>query len=274
MLYQVLKERESLDAESCQDQASDLRSGEEYRPSKGRRLGWFPIVFSVTLNVVLAYLLTKEKARCKSETKFAGLSYDTSSPIVRSTEFSTENYLESSKQWDALNFDIGVVALDKEYAKSKALHASQSFPWDTSKGIYFINAFHSLHCAKTLHISLLEFQLGKPQTYPFLHVMHCLDALRVEIICNADDTPRYTTTDHDTVSGIDQERKCRDWGKLERWALEHDACYHYFNHSSNNIVDQRQRYLFCQPDSPYTGKVEKYLELLGQDAVVGKMVKR
>lgn len=116
----------------------------------------------------------------------------------------------------------------------------------------------SLMKQKTLHISLVEFKLSKPQTYPFHHVMHCLDALRVEIICHADDTPRYTTTTHDTLSGVGQDRKCRDLGKLERWSLENDACYHYFNHSFNEVIDQRQRYVFCEPGSPYAATVEKY----------------
>lgn len=27
------------------------------------------------------------------------------------------------------------------------------------------------------------------------------------------------------ISGIGQNRKCRDWGRLREWALEKSACY-------------------------------------------------
>jgi len=71
-----------------------------------------------------------------------------------------------------------------------------------------------------------------PQSLHFSHVNHCLDAFRQDIICNADDTPRYTglrksTSMENPSSGIGQVRMCRDWGKLERWAREHSACYKY-----------------------------------------------
>lgn len=63
-----------------------------------------------------------------------------------STEFSKDDFLESNENWDTLSFDVGVVALDKDFIKSKSIPESQPFPWDTTKGIYVINAFHSLHC--------------------------------------------------------------------------------------------------------------------------------
>lgn len=106
----------------------------------------------------------------------------------------------------------------------------------------------------------MEFQLGKQQTFPFQHIMHCIEALRIEIICRADDTPRYTTSDRQPVSGIGQERQCRDWDKLERWAQENTACYKYLNYTLNAEPDQRVRYVFCQPEAPYAVKIEEYLK--------------
>ena len=53
--------------------------------------------------------------------------------------------------------------------------------------------------------------------------MHCLDALRQEVMCNARDTPFYTWTDG--TQGNGQERQCRNWEELSAWAGEHSACY-------------------------------------------------
>ena len=71
-----------------------------------------------------------------------------------------------------------------------------------------------------------------PQSVHFRHVSHCLDGLRQDIVCNADDTPRYTgpsmvpgTTG--PTSGLGQVRMCRSWDKLETWAKEHSACYQF-----------------------------------------------
>ena len=65
----------------------------------------------------------------------------------------------------------------------------------------------------------------KPQSIHFTHINHCLDALRQEIICNADDTPRYSGLDQKRGTGKGQIRMCRDWRKLEEWANGHSACY-------------------------------------------------
>ena len=67
-----------------------------------------------------------------------------------------------------------------------------------------------------------------PQSVHFTHVNHCLDAIRQEFMCNADDTPRYTGFIHDAPSsGLGQVRMSRDWERLEKWAEEQSACYRY-----------------------------------------------
>lgn len=55
----------------------------------------------------------------------------------------------------------------------------------------------------------------KPQSLHFTHINHCLDALRQEIICNADDTPRYSALDQKMGTREGQHRMCKDWGKME-----------------------------------------------------------
>lgn len=48
--------------------------------------------------------------------------------------------------WDAVIPEIGLVALSEEFVKSKGLPEPQRWPWDHSKGIYLVNAYHNVHC--------------------------------------------------------------------------------------------------------------------------------
>ena len=97
-----------------------------------------------------------------------------------------------------------------------------------------------------------------PQSLHFAHVNHCLDALRQEIICNADDTPRYSGLGQGGGTGNNQYRMCKDWSKLEDWANAHSAC---FNHSRGVVtLDQKltlDRFKNC-PDAsePWKGLFE------------------
>lgn len=62
------------------------------------------------------------------------------------------NETAQNELWDATGYDRGNIALDDEYAKSMDLPRSQRFPWDASKGIYYINAYHNLHCVVSSHL--------------------------------------------------------------------------------------------------------------------------
>lgn len=48
--------------------------------------------------------------------------------------------------WDELDIDSGVVAVPKTWAREKGLPEATTFPWDTDKALYFVNAYHSVHC--------------------------------------------------------------------------------------------------------------------------------
>ena len=78
-----------------------------------------------------------------------------------------------------------------------------------------------------LRSALTEMHDKKPQSLHFTHINHCLDALRQEIMCNADDTPRYSGLDQEMGTGRGQYRMCKDWRKLEGWAKGHSACYEH-----------------------------------------------
>lgn len=71
---------------------------------------------------------------------------------------------------------------------------------------------------------------------------------------------------------IHQQRQCRDWSKLERWALDRTACYHHMN---DTVVDTRDRYKLCPEGSPYNDKIaeifgpnerQRIIELYGNDS--------
>ena len=104
----------------------------------------------------------------------------------------------------------------------------------------------------------MEFWQSKPQSRRWEHVIHCVDQLRREAICNADDTPRYSTSDDSPVSGHGQVRMCRNWDKLEDWARGYNACYRYVNQTASyKDFPQIERFVWCPEGSPYTAAVEK-----------------
>ena len=76
-----------------------------------------------------------------------------------------------------------------------------------------------------------------------MYVNYCLDALREDIICHADDTPRYTTKGATLVTGLGQERQCRNWQKLQTWASERGACYKKAAEGKKN--NEIETYDFC-----------------------------
>ena len=177
-----------------------------------------------------------------------------------------------------------MVALPECLALANELPIAQRFPWDSSKGVYLLNGHHNLHCIvsnepspgdssivaartayskgtdmarkRAIYISLMEFWQHQPQSRGWGHVVHCVDALRQDIICNADDTPRYSTATRSPESGVGQVRQCRSWEKLERWARGHNACYKYVNQTVEDLPEV-QRFIYCPQGSPYRKEVEK-----------------
>ena len=107
--------------------------------------------------------------------------------------------------WESIVDFPGVVALDGDFVKEKHLPPSYPFPWDDSKGVYIVAAYHSLHCLvcsrstcvrtrweitcaqRSLYISVTEAHRGHNQSFHYFHLVHCLDRFRQEIMCHADD---------------------------------------------------------------------------------------
>lgn len=174
--------------------------------------------------------------------------------------------------WNDPQFDyeLGMVALEDSYVQEHGLLSAQRWPWDHTKGIYVVHGFHSLHCVVgytflsladvvanvcdlsqlLLRQSIMEFRDKKEQTWPLPHVTHCLHVLREDVLCYADDLPRYTGALHDeaghiiTSSGTGQVRMCRDWKQLREWAVRRSACYH---RPPDHYIPLLDRYKSC-PD--------------------------
>ncbi|RYO96078.1 hypothetical protein DL765_011676 [Monosporascus sp. GIB2] len=85
---------------------------------------------------------------------------------------------------------------------------------------------------------------GLPQHIALEHALHCLDQLRQDAVCNADDTPRYAGFQDPPGTGAGQVHMCRGWGALVRWAREHTAC---FKHQDEVCGPMIERFKSC-PD--------------------------
>jgi hypothetical protein len=101
---------------------------------------------------------------------------------------------------------------------------------------------------------------GGSQLDDIHHLAHCLDLLRQDIICHADDTPMYTTVGPVKDTGSGQTRRCRDWSKLEAWALENSACYGFIN-ETQGVTHEIDRFKYCPHGSPFAPGMRKYFGL-------------
>ena len=78
-----------------------------------------------------------------------------------------------------------------------------------------------------MHRAFVQHERDLPRTIPSWHVHHCLDVLRQDIMCTADDTPMPGVALPHTV-GDGMVMQCRNWDKLIEWSQhrERNACYH------------------------------------------------
>lgn len=112
---------------------------------------------------------------------------------------------------------------------------------------------------RNLYISIREYRENQPQSVTYPHILHCLDSIRQETMCAADDTPRYVPINavHGYRPGDGQDRQCRDWHQLEEFVQQHDPCYKYV-YPGNDAVPNLERFKYCPNDSPYLPKIRKY----------------
>ena len=56
--------------------------------------------------------------------------------------------------WDEprYSYTAGLMAVDDVYVKKYNLPQAQKWPWDTSKSIYMLQGWHSMHCVVSLQL--------------------------------------------------------------------------------------------------------------------------
>ncbi|KAI4169556.1 MAG: hypothetical protein LQ343_005636 [Gyalolechia ehrenbergii] len=256
--YRVLEQEGN--AEHPDSFSADGLEGYEYLPraQAGRPATFWRALISVSLftslllNVILLWRVNAQSQGHdrSSRSLYANLEYNVAKPFEWHTDYNGENQTLADELWDALGteIDTGFIAVPDEWSAAKGLLEAQRFPWDTSKGIYLRN----------VRKAFMEYHTGQNQSMTFPHVNHCFDALRQDIMCHADDTPRYTTTTNDPESGVGQMRQCRSWTKLQEWTRERTACFR--NIHEGQRIHEIERYKFCPPGSPYLPKIRGYFK--------------
>ncbi|KAL8828088.1 MAG: hypothetical protein Q9170_006754 [Blastenia crenularia] len=195
---------------------------------------WGFLVVSILVNFGLTYDKLRYPSLEGTPQVFAKSKY----------EFSTDNTTRSQEMWDNINFDAGMIYITPEQAADMELPPAQDFPWDPE-------------LKQSIQRSFMELSAGLSTTYPMPHVMHCLDVLRDDVICHADDTPRYTTTTQKPESGMGQIRQCRDWSKLEKWASNFSGCWRYLD-AKHDESSEIWRWTYCPKGTPWHDRARKW----------------
>ncbi|KAF2736291.1 hypothetical protein EJ04DRAFT_490041 [Polyplosphaeria fusca] len=190
-------------------------------------------------------LLKTERGLGRSE--YTGLALDTPSSYHIYTEFINHNRSISDPLWEALDSSPIVVALDAAYARRHKLKESIPFPWDQSKGLYHIKAFHHIHCLKNIRHAYLT-ALSSPESesrIPPSHILHCLDTIRQDLMCHADDTPMPTVNERHKI-GDGQPRKCKNWDALVKWTQEPErqTCFRMID-EYRRVPNSLEEFAFC-----------------------------
>lgn len=113
------------------------------------------------------------------------------------------------------------------------------------------------------HITMSRRQKIPLSPYAVGHIAHCLDFLRQDVMCTADDTLMPSIAQEGGLRK-NQIMQCRDWDALGRWAKEptRDACFHQIS-DYRHIEHSLEQHAFCAPDSPYYEVWNKYFEIHG-----------
>ncbi|KAF7879468.1 hypothetical protein EAF04_000664 [Stromatinia cepivora] len=203
---------------------------------------------------------TSHAKQFEYRSQFAGLrDNEVSVEWVQNSVYTSPNVTERDLHLDAINHDSGIVAVPKVWALEQGLPLGSTFPWGTDKTIYFVNAYHALHCVKNIYKSFMEYRMGIEQSLSHHHIIHCLDQIQTDILCTADDTLRVTFPDRPGTAAQGQIRQCRSWDALEAWTMAHPGCFRYGN---PNVEDEKTsqipRMRYCQEGNPDLELIREY----------------
>jgi hypothetical protein len=116
---------------------------------------------------------------------------------------------------------------------------------------------------KFIRRAFTDYERGLEPRLDGRHVHHCLDSLRQDVQCMADDTPMPTGADARAI-GDEQTVMCRNYSALVEWvyAPERMACHKALS-DYRSITHSIERYAFCPEDSRYFPVMRKYFQQKG-----------
>lgn len=101
---------------------------------------------------VRARWIYQHTVRSDSECRFqvltkapARLPRDKMTTFEAHTPFMSTNSTVANAAWDAVDTNAVALAISRERAHEMGLPPTLPFPWDHSKGMYFIRGYHYLH---------------------------------------------------------------------------------------------------------------------------------
>ncbi|KAF9734189.1 hypothetical protein PMIN01_07092 [Paraphaeosphaeria minitans] len=220
---------------------------------------------SLVVNVLLLIdnIRLRDTSTDSGKTKYSGINFDTTVPFQSFSNYWNPDISDevTDANWDAIDTNPMAISLHDDFAKQVGLGPSTRFPWDTERSIYYIKGFHDLHCLKLIRKAIVSKHNQDNRTFTLSHLYHCLDGLRQDVMCTADDTPMPALVAHHVGDG--QLRRCRDWNKLTAWAtrLDQHACHDFddYREATNTL----EVFGNCPQDSPYRPVVEAYFEYHG-----------
>ena len=136
----------------------------------------------------------------------------------------------------------GLVSVPHSWSTSHNLPSTMKDRNDDSYDVYFVAAFHQLHCLvsydslqtplafvknsnslfliqSVVRAAIYRFHEGVKQTVEWPHMIHCIDSLRQSLMCAANDELLYANSTR--VYGDRQMRVCHDWDALYSWTEDH-----------------------------------------------------
>lgn len=118
-----------------------------------------------------------------------------------------------------------------------------------------------MHCLKKIRRYIVQTARNQTPFDELEHIAHCLDSLRQDILCWADDTPQHYValngTGHKGTTGQGQTRMCRDWTKMEAWGQQHNACYAFIN-ETEGVSAEVERYKYCPEGSVFGANMRRF----------------
>ncbi|KAI7781794.1 hypothetical protein LA080_014284 [Diaporthe eres] len=98
-------------------------------------------------------------------------------------------------------------------------------------GMYFsgLNVHHQLHCLKMIRQAMYPdyyFKGGKPPRHQEDHIDHCIDNIRMVLMCKADislATYDWVDNNRKPLTHFHTEHSCYDFAAIDDWARQHNV---------------------------------------------------